>query len=323
MAGLDQLMNDEQRREALETIPVQWRDCSFSQLEVLDSRCKNPVAMARAEYQAELLLRGKEWLVVLAGDSGEGKTSLACAMLRYAIEHGTGRTCTFVSVPDIAYRKGTLSLIVDSEKAWMLCIDDLGADPVYRDTLRAVIEWRQMRRRPTIVTTFMTEKEAQVYGSGIRRLYRDGRVVWVGKCPRVPNGGGKAAAQWTHGVNIDALRDEVVALRGLRDASNADHSKLRIEIDLLRARLQHAEAQREELLDCHPADGVSLCGACLSCWARAYNQVVLERDAAQAVLRDVEWSGPMLAEYRTCPSCGQPEVAGHRDCALAAAKGQG
>jgi len=180
----------EQRREALETIPVAWRDCSFSQPEALCGRCKDREAIAQAKHHLGRLVRGQEWLVVLAGESGEGKTSLACAMLRYVIEHGAGWTCFFAFAPDIAWafrssrRNEMPSIIEECEKAWMLCIDDLGADATYRDTLRAVIQRREMRRRPTIVTTFMTEQETQVYGGGIRRrLYRDGGVVWVGGMP--------------------------------------------------------------------------------------------------------------------------------------------
>lgn len=176
---------------ATATIPEQWRWANFKDPETLKSRVKDIDAIRFSMQALRQLMDGTSWLTVLCGDSGRGKTSLGVAMLRCAAEKYPDRTYMFVYAPKIAraYRDSPMgrvpAVIGECERAWMLLIDDLGSDAVYCETLREVIQCREADRKPTIITTFLSEREAtEAYGGGIaRRLYRDGNAFWVGGNP--------------------------------------------------------------------------------------------------------------------------------------------
>ena len=187
----------EQEREAavqktLRSLPKSWQWANFRNASLFQ-RLKDHSAVKSSADMLRRLVAGQSWLVVLAGESGEGKTSTAAAMMRYCAEKDPGRMMFFVYAPRIAraYRNSPLGstpeLIDRCERTWLLVIDDLGADAVYRDSLREVIQVREAERKPTIITTYLTETEARdAYGGGIsRRMYRDGCIVWFGG---VPNG---------------------------------------------------------------------------------------------------------------------------------------
>jgi hypothetical protein len=187
-------------QKGLSTIPDRWQWASFADQQSLlvKGKCP-PEAIRLARHALRKLICREDWLVVLAGESGKGKTSLASAMLRHVIERGSGRSALFVYAPRIAraYRNtrlGETPQIIDAcENTWLLCIDDLGADAVYRDTLREVIQVREADQKPTIITTFLSEQDVlEAYGGGIsRRMYRDGSIVWVGSKPAPAGGDGE------------------------------------------------------------------------------------------------------------------------------------
>lgn len=175
-------------RRAVEIIPEQFRWASFKDPETLKSRVKDVDAIRMAMKVLHQMLRGEALIAMLCGESGRGKTSLACAMLRHAAEQRPDRSSKFIYAPKIAraYRNSpfghTPAIINDCERCWLLVIDDLGSDEVYSDALREVIQCRESDRRPTIITTFLTEEQCtEVYGGGVsRRMYRDGNAIWVG-----------------------------------------------------------------------------------------------------------------------------------------------
>jgi DNA replication protein DnaC len=177
--------------KAVKTIPVAWQWASFREPQVMFDRISDRAAVRSTMALLRKLLAGETWITVLAGESGEGKTSLAAAMLRLAAEQHPEHMYLFIYAPRIAraYRNsplGSTPPIIDAcERASMLVIDDLGADAVYRDSLREVIQCREADRKPTVITTYLTEPEArEAYGGGIsRRMYRDGWIVWVGGKP--------------------------------------------------------------------------------------------------------------------------------------------
>jgi DNA replication protein DnaC len=172
---------------ALRTLPEAWRWADFRE-PTLFKRVSDRESIKAAMHKLKLLLLGSAWLSVLAGESGEGKTSLAAAMMRACARRHPDRMMLFVYAPRIAraYRNSPLGktpeLIDQCERAWLLVIDDLGADAVYRDSLREVIQIREAERKPTIITTYLTEDETKdAYGGGIsRRMFRDGEIIWVG-----------------------------------------------------------------------------------------------------------------------------------------------
>jgi DNA replication protein DnaC len=189
----EKLAEQEKRQtiaHAVRTIPTAWQWASFRDPDLLFSRVANE-AVASAMAMLRKLVSGESWITVLAGESGEGKTSLAAAMLRQVAEKYPERMYLFIYAPRIAraYRNSPLgstpAIIEDCARASMLVIDDLGADAVYRDSLREVIQVREADRKPTVITTYLTESEAkEAYGGGIsRRMYRDGGIVWVGGQP--------------------------------------------------------------------------------------------------------------------------------------------
>jgi hypothetical protein len=148
--------------------------------------------------------------------------------------------------------------------------------------------------------------------------------------------------------------------------ASTDIAALIAEVKAVRNQRDVAVKDREAALDCHPGDGVSFCGSCISCWARVHDRVIAERDryrasmelavsrlvgismalggewddpegvaeavakmraerdAAQAVLVSLEWSGTDSITHRDCcPKCRRLRRHGVHtpDCALAAAKG--
>jgi hypothetical protein len=178
---------------ALRTLPEAWRWANFRDGSLF-RKLTDHEAILGSGTMLRRLLAGEIWLIVLAGESGEGKTSLAAAMMRLCAEKHTDRMLLFVYAPKIAraYRNTPLgrtpALIDECDRAWLLVIDDLGADAVYRDSLREVIQCREAVRKPTIITTYLTEEEARdAYGGGIsRRMYRDGGIIWMGGIPKGP-----------------------------------------------------------------------------------------------------------------------------------------
>lgn len=49
-------------------------------------------------------------------------------------------------------------------------------------------------------------------------------------------------------------------------------------IDGLRDRIAKLEAERDEAINCHPADGISFCGGCTTCLSKAIAELEADRD---------------------------------------------
>ena len=176
---------EQARRERLlsarKSIPLDYRHLSFGSAE-LAARCTVPRRLYNAKCIMQRMLSRQVHLVLIDGPTGTAKTSMAAAMLLLAIESSPlGPGSRFVFAPDVARAysdapKGTPPEILHTcHDATLLVIDNLGQDNVYRDNLRTVIQTRDAARRPTIVTTFLTEHEVgYTYGGGLmRRLFQE------------------------------------------------------------------------------------------------------------------------------------------------------
>ena len=115
----------------------------------------------RAQDWARKCWKGDSRNLVLIGDSGEGKTEAACALLGAMAPHVR---CRFATFGDIL-REVRATYGADGTEAgvmgkWegcaVLCLDDLGKERPTQDVLDklfALIDHRYRRGRPTIFTT--------------------------------------------------------------------------------------------------------------------------------------------------------------------------
>lgn len=119
------------------------------------------VAPKRAQEWARKCWKGDSRNLVLIGDSGEGKTEAACALLGAMAPHAR---CRFATFGDIL-REVRATYGADGTEAgvmgkWegcaVLCLDDLGKERPTQDVLDklfALIDHRYRRGRATIFTT--------------------------------------------------------------------------------------------------------------------------------------------------------------------------
>lgn len=119
------------------------------------------VAPKRAQEWARKCWKGDSRNLVLIGDSGEGKTEAACALLGAMAPHVR---CRFATFGDIL-REVRATYGADGTEAgvmgkWegcaVLCLDDLGKERPTQDVLDklfALIDHRYRRGRATIFTT--------------------------------------------------------------------------------------------------------------------------------------------------------------------------
>lgn len=186
----------ERLRPAFESIPERWRWATFRKdsLDIMLDRIvpvkDNPELLGRCIEIAEKVSTWNQAYVLIDGPSGYGKTSLACAILRYVMDLDVPPSagCRFVFAPAIAKafresRFGDVPEVISvCDRASVLVIDDLGADARYRDILREVIQNREIVGRPTIVTTGLRQKAiADAYGDGIsRRLFQSDSAFHLG-----------------------------------------------------------------------------------------------------------------------------------------------
>lgn len=163
------------------SVPRVFRDCSFFN-STLQSRVSPWSAVVECRNSDK---RG----VVLMGDAGEGKTSLAVAKLFHlASEHGG--LCLFVDAYELARARqthplgeGEAPLVGRVLRARTVVIDDVGAERQdIAGTVGEVIFDRHAAERRTIVTTGQTEEQLRDrYGAGVhRRLFEDSTVIKLG-----------------------------------------------------------------------------------------------------------------------------------------------
>lgn len=119
------------------------------------------VAPKRARDWARKCWKGDSRNLVLVGDSGEGKTEAACALLAAMAPHVR---CRFATFGDILREvratygaDGTEAGVMGKwESCAVLCLDDLGKERPTQDVLDklfALIDHRYRRGRATIFTT--------------------------------------------------------------------------------------------------------------------------------------------------------------------------
>lgn len=119
------------------------------------------VAPKRARDWARKCWKGDSRNLVLVGDSGEGKTEAACALLGAMAPHVR---CRFATFGDILREvratygaDGTEAGVMGKwESCAVLCLDDLGKERPTQDALDklfALIDHRYRRGKPTIFTT--------------------------------------------------------------------------------------------------------------------------------------------------------------------------
>jgi DNA replication protein DnaC len=181
------------RRLALETIPTRFGWADFA-----NPCLRERVKPAEAVSQGQALIGRPN--IVLVGPAGSGKTSLAIAMLRQAIESvpvTRRRRCTQRFTSAYALNKarsmhplgeGEAPLVAAAMNSELLVIDDLGAEIDRHGTaVSEVIYERHNDELPTWVTTGFSPKElADRYGGGIARR------VFEGATPVALTAGGKA-----------------------------------------------------------------------------------------------------------------------------------
>lgn len=177
---------EQTRSGARATIPSHFRWATFESAE-LGQRCgADGPRMARAALDA--LRCGVSESVVFMGPARAGKTSLACAVLRCAIDTlpHLGYSARFVSASLLgrSRRDGRMGetpiLVSQAVQSSFLLLDDVGQE-VESDVIREVIQARHDADRPMLVTTFFGESAiAQRYGGGIAgRLFERSAVVDV------------------------------------------------------------------------------------------------------------------------------------------------
>jgi len=168
----------EDRRDLEASIPgsYQWATLDALELPLRVAGGARSVARARAVTLAPRLL--------VVGDSGAGKTSLAVAMLR---EWSRARRlgALFVSVPEFASARMRSPLGREAEdvsaalRAPLVLLDDLGGElPIPTSPVTDVLRSRHAQGQPTWVTTWLdVEGLTRRYGEGIARRIGERAIV--------------------------------------------------------------------------------------------------------------------------------------------------
>ena len=128
-------------------------------------------------------------VVLFAGPAGSGKTSIACSMLRVAIERiRIGRPAVrFLGALEAerAMRESRLGTtdppaIVQATRRPFVLVDDVGQESfdAARQAIKGIIAERHERGRATIVTTGLSRRElSERYGGGFLRRALSGGVI--------------------------------------------------------------------------------------------------------------------------------------------------
>lgn len=131
--------------------------------------------------------------IVFSGSTGTGKTCLASAVARNAVENG--KSCVYLSAFEfnnemLAAHTSPISERIyrlhDVLTADLLVIDDLGVEPMYKNVTREylllVLEERTRKGLCTLITTNLDEQNIQAkYGDRIFSRLSDKRLSQIGK----------------------------------------------------------------------------------------------------------------------------------------------
>lgn len=172
----------EQRLEHLAlTVPPKYSWASFGS-PLLAGRMAEPklVATARAAVAGPTLPSS----IVLLGAAGSGKTSLACAILRFLVEEKGlhGRFASAFSLAkarqEIPLGEGEAKPVQKAMLSKLLLLDELGGELSRNTAVQELVHERHANELVTIYTTGLSQSELlDKYGEGIVRRVVEGAVV--------------------------------------------------------------------------------------------------------------------------------------------------
>jgi DNA replication protein DnaC len=182
----------EEAQAALSTIPDRFVWAKFSAPEFAVR--VNPLQSRAARLGFHDLLqpdRAKDSMVI-CGESGAGKTTIAVALMHQLVSKlpDIGIRARFASAIELGKSRvecqyGSRPQIVEMcNRASILFLDDLGAESASnKDPIVEVIQARHDANKVTVYTTWQTRPQiAQRYGGGVeRRIYERGIVIDVAK----------------------------------------------------------------------------------------------------------------------------------------------
>ena len=178
----DRQRAESHRGDCRATIPFRFRWAQFDE-PLLTERCgSSQVRTARALLDQ---LGGELDCIVFHGAAGSGKTSLACACLRHAIDElpGLGFSGRYASALEVsaAMRDHDSAQVSLAKSASVLVLDDVGQER-FPDAVREVIHARHDSGRPMLITTFLAQDALlDRMGAGTeRRLFERAAVVQMG-----------------------------------------------------------------------------------------------------------------------------------------------
>jgi hypothetical protein len=185
---------DESYSTACESIPLKYR-WATRESESLLSRVVGGGNTIRVAIEDAIARKS----LVLVGDTGHGKTSMACACMRAVIDAGKGDAvhlrdrmrsagCRFVDAYAIAKCRtqaplgcGEAPEMASALRASLLVLDELGGERHDVGPVAELLHERHASDRQTIVTTPLTQVQvADRYGDGIARRIWDGTVLNLG-----------------------------------------------------------------------------------------------------------------------------------------------
>ena len=167
----------ERRQRTTETIPKHYQWATFGAGELLARvRPQDPTRLRAQQAIDRTMGFVNETTVLFQGGPGQGKTSLAVALLRAAAEH-RGVVGVFVDSRRLVdaktgHRFGAPvpEMVRLAKTAGVLLLDELGAERPGVDIVGDILHDRHMDERPSIYTTGLKLDDIGArYGGGIRR----------------------------------------------------------------------------------------------------------------------------------------------------------
>jgi hypothetical protein len=178
---------------ALDSIPERYRDARWGSQALYD---RVPAFRTLAPTPQENFVSR---IVMIVGPTGAGKTTLACAILRWIIESAgpdsdarliaRAERARFIDSRDVPPTRDEPGHYKRACGASVLLLDDVGqeaghgegfADMARAQKVSDLLNDRDKRERETIVTTYGTEASwTRLYGAGVARRFWDAPDVKV------------------------------------------------------------------------------------------------------------------------------------------------